>query len=295
MPPTNAPILAEQLAGQIVEHVQTERLERGARLTERHLAALLNVSRSPVRGALQLLEKRGLVRRDSDGGYFTARSPSRIRLVHKPIISKEETLYLQIAEDRLSGRIPEKVTENSLIRTYKATRGEIVRILRRAAEEGWAERHAGHGWSFLPVLTSPEVYQQSYRFRMLIEPQGILEPTFQLNRAALLRSREQQQMMIDGNGLRLSPAALFVIGSRFHETLIRCSGNSFLIDALERINRLRRLIEYRKLVDRASWLKRCREHIQLVDILLEGNREAASEFLRNHLEAGAKAKVEDRL
>jgi hypothetical protein len=78
---------------------------------------------------------------------------------------------------------------------------------------------------------------------MLIEPQGILEPTFQLDRAALLRSREEQQLMLDGNGLRLSPAALFVIGSRFHKTLIRCSGNTFLIDALERINRLGRLID----------------------------------------------------
>jgi DNA-binding GntR family transcriptional regulator len=295
MRPTNAPILAEQLAGQIVEHVQTERLERGARLTERHLASLLNVSRSPVRGALKLLEERGLVRRDSDGGYFTAREPGRLKLAHKPIISKEETLYLRIAEDRLSGLIPEKVSENSLMRLYKAGRGEVVRILWRAAEEGWAERLAGHGWSFLPVLTSPEVYQQSYRFRMLIEPQGILEPTFQLDRAALLRSREQQQLMIDGDGLRLSPPALFAIGSRFHETLIRCSGNSFLIDALERINRLRRLIEYRKLVDRASWLQRCREHIKLVDILLEGDREAAAAYLRQHLEAGARAKVEDRV
>jgi DNA-binding GntR family transcriptional regulator len=294
MPPTNASILAEQLAGQIVEHVQTERLERGARLTERHLAALLNVSRSPVREALKLLEKRGLVRRDDHGGYFTARNSSRLKLIHKPIISKEETLYLRIADDRLSGRIPEKVTENSLIRMYKASRGEVVRILWRADEEGWAERLAGHGWSFLPVLTSPEAYHQSYRFRMLIEPAGILEPTFQVDRAALLRSREQQQLLINGDGLRLSPAALFVIGSRFHEALICCSGNSFLIDALKRINRLRRLIEYRKLVDRPSWLQRCREHIQLVDILLEGDRVAAAEFLRWHLKAGAKAKVEPR-
>jgi len=283
--------LVERLARQIVEHVRIERLAPGTRLTERALAERFNVSRSPIRAALKLLEKRRLIRRERDNGYLTALAAGRARTPPAPIIGKDEALYLKIAEDHVSGRIPGKVTENALMRTYRLPRGALVRILRRAAEEGWAERLPGHGWTFLPVLTSPEAYAQSYRFRILIEPAGILEPTFRIERDVLLRCRKEQQSLVDGEGLRLPPAALFAIGSRFHETLIRCSGNPFLIDALERINRVRRLIEYRKIVDRARWLSRCREHVELVDILLEGDRARAATFLRRHLEAGAKDKT----
>jgi DNA-binding GntR family transcriptional regulator len=283
--------LVEQLVARIIEHVRTERLEPGARLTERALAETFNVSRSPIRSALQILEKRKLVRRERANGYTTALAAVRKKAPPVPIVGKEEALYFRIAEDHVSGRIPGKVTENALMRTYRLPRGELVRILRRAAQEGWTERLPGHGWMFLPVLTSPEAYAQSYRFRILIEPAGMLEPDFQIDRDVLLRCRHEQQSVVDGEGLRLSPAALFVIGSRFHETLIRGSGNPFLIDALERINRVRRLIEYRKIVDRTRWLARCREHIQLVDILLDGDRAAAAAFLRKHLEAGAEDKT----
>jgi DNA-binding GntR family transcriptional regulator len=282
--------LAEELAGRIAEHIRFQRLAAGTRLPERMLAELFNVSRSPIRRALQVLETRRVVRRERRNGYVIAIDAAKARPSHEPAIGRDEALYLKIADDHLCGRVPAKVSENALMRTYRLRRGEIVRLLRRAAEEGWAERLPGHGWAFLPVLATPEAYAQSYRFRILIEPAGILEPGFALDRPALLRCRDHQQALVDGEGLLLSPAALFAAGSRFHELLIGFSGNPFLIDALQRINNVRRLIEYKKIVDRARWLARCREHIELIDILLQGDRATAADFLRRHLEAGSKAK-----
>lgn len=281
--------LASHLASRIAGYISHEGLAPGTRLPERKLAGLFNVSRSPIRDALKLLSTRRIVRSTNEGGYCVERDVGDADLLAPD--PDDEALYLAIADDHLSGTLAEKVSENALMRRYGLRRGALVRVLHRAAEEGWVERCPGHGWAFLPVLTSPQAYLQSYRFRILIEPAGLLEPTFLLDRAALLRCRAQQQEVVETQGRGLPPPALFAIGSHFHTVLIRCSQNAFLIDALERVNRLRRLIEYRKIVDLQTWLARCREHIDLIDLVLDGNRAAAADFLRRHLEHGAAAKA----
>jgi DNA-binding GntR family transcriptional regulator len=133
------------------------------------------------------------------------------------------------------------------------------------------------------VLTSLQAYEDSYRFRLLIEPAAILEPRFALNRPALERCREQQQWLIDGGIWDVSDAKLFELNSGMHETIIECSQNSFFIDALKRIDRVRRLIDYRQMLDRESAIGRCREHVHLLDLLLADKRNEASEFMRQHL------------
>jgi DNA-binding GntR family transcriptional regulator len=170
-----------------------------------------------------------------------------------------------------------------MLRRYGLTGARLARILRRISNEGWIERLPGHGWAFLPVLTSLEAYEDSYRFRLLIEPAAILEPRFTLNRTALERSREQQQWLVDGRIWQVSDAKLFELNSGMHQAIIECCQNSFFIDALRRIDRVRRLVEYRQTLNRHSAIDRCREHIELLDLLLAEKRVEASEFMRRHL------------
>jgi DNA-binding GntR family transcriptional regulator len=283
--------LPEKLTGQIVEYIHAEGLQLGDRLPERKLARHLRVSRSPIRAALGLLKEKSVVRHESGRGFLIASLPTDRQLVALKNATRDplEDIYLKIAEDHLAGNLSDRMSENALMRRYALQRGQLGRILDRAAEEGWAERRPGHGWTFLPVLKSAQDYEEAYRFRILIEPAGILEPTFRLDRPALEQCRAQQQALVD-NGHFIPAFDLFTMGSHFHEVLIQCSGNFFLIDALLRLNRLRRLIEYRGLSDRTDWLSRCREHIQLADMLLDGDRPAAADFLRKHLQGGAAAK-----
>lgn len=276
--------LITQLANQIVEHMRSEGLGESERLTERKLAELFRVSRSPVRGALRLLEEAGIVRPTERGGFVIAKPEGMLpAALEASSTDDDEQVYFQIADDRLNGRLPERITENELLRRYGLTRGRLTRILRRVANEGWIERLPGHGWAFLPVLTSLQAYEDSYRFRLLIEPAAILEPRFTLNRPAIERCREQQQWLIDGGIWEVSDAKLFELNSGMHETIIECSQNSFFIDALKRIDRVRRLIDYRQMLDRESAIGRCREHVHLLDLLLADKRVEASEFMRQHL------------
>jgi DNA-binding GntR family transcriptional regulator len=162
--------------------------------------------------------------------------------------------------------------------------------LRRITQEGWIERLPGHGWQFLPMLDSDAAYDQGYRMRILLEPAAILEPTYRLDQDGLTRCRAEQQALVDGAIGRASPAQLFDANARLHETIAAACGNAFILEALRRLNRLRRLMEYGKAVDRSAAARRCREHLTLIDLLLADQREAAADFMRLHLRDAAREK-----
>ncbi|WP_295465035.1 GntR family transcriptional regulator [uncultured Pseudomonas sp.] len=275
--------LASRLIPDILTYIASHQLAVGTRLPERALAERLRVSRSPVRSALQQMADRALLDRHPEGGFAVAAAALAATPPAREEVSASERLYLAIAQDRIDGELPLRISENELLRRYPITRGQLADILRRIVQEGWAERLPGYGWSFVEGLTSPDAYEQSYSFRLLIEPAGIREPGFALDADALRRCRDEQALLVAGQVFEASPAEIFDANTRLHETIARCSGNAFILDALRRLNRLRRLIEYRKSVDREQALRRCQEHLQLIDLLLDDRREEAAAFLTQHL------------
>ena len=183
------------------------------------------------------------------------------------------------------------VTENELMRRYGVTRSQLAGILRRMSHEGWVERLPGHGWAFIATLSSGETYGQGYRFRLLLEPAALLEPGYRLDETALRRCQSEQQALVGGAVHHVSPAQIFDANTHLHETIAGFSGNLFVRDALHRLNRVRRLMEYRKAIDRDQAERRCREHLTLIDLLLSDQREAAADFLRLHLRNALREKA----
>lgn len=251
-------------------------------LPERLLAEELRVSRSPIRGALKALAASGILSFTPGEGYVIE-APNR-RIDFDRSGSDDEATYLAIASDRIGGRLPERISESELMRRYGLSRANALKILSRIASEGWIERLPGNGWAFPPMLTSKDAYRQSFRFRLINEPAAILEPTFILNESALVACREQQKALIAGDIHHASPADLFEMNSHLHEAILECSNNSFIIDSVKRINRLRRLMELGNRVERATTVVFCHEHIQVLDLLLEDRRRDASDALRLHLD-----------
>lgn len=286
--------IADTLAAGIKQYIADENLAAGAHLAERALAERFHVSRSPIRAALRRLADQGVMElRPDDGKYVVsgsgARPDSPLPAVAQHENDDADKVYFAIAEARLNGELPERVTENELGRRYPVSRSQLAAILRRMAQEGWIERLPGHGWRFLPILTSASTYDQGYRFRIVVETAAILEPGFQLDAAALKRCEAQQIALLERIEVA-SPAEIFDANTRLHETIAACSGNAFFVESLRRLNSLRRLFEYRKSVDRASAGRRCREHVELIQLLLAGRRQEASDFIRRHLSDAAREK-----
>lgn len=282
--------LVSQLIPNILMYISSHGLEVGTRLPERALAERLRVSRSPVRSALKAMAIQNLLDAHPEGGYVVASAALDATPQAQEEVSATERIYLEIAKDRLEDQLPLKVTENELMRRYQVTRSQLADILRRCVQEGWAERLPGYGWEFVEGMTSPAAYAQSYRFRLLIEPAGILEPSFKVDEFRLSICREEQELLAKGRVFEASPAEIFDANTRLHETIASCSGNAFIVDSLRRLNRIRRLMEYQKAVDREQTLRRCKEHLQLIDFLLAGKIQEAAAFMTVHLTTAAREK-----
>jgi DNA-binding GntR family transcriptional regulator len=282
--------LDTSIPARIVELIQAEGWPAGSHLPAQRLADRLRVSRSPINDALELLHSKGLVHREPNRGYFVAQpfeQPAHrlLEAVGLAGADDDQPLYLRIAEDRLSGRLPDEFTETLLRKTYGASQGEIDAVLSRIAGEGWAEKKPGYGWAFSPMLTTPDSLLQSYRMRLALEPAALLEPGYWLEPAVIARLRTVEQHLLAGGIETDSALQLHDRGVRFHEALVEASGNAFFIDTIRRVNRVRRLLSYRSMRDRKRYKEHARQHLRLLQLLESNRNTEAADEMREHLQS----------
>lgn len=283
--------LPNKIARRLLQDVASGSLAAGDHVRAQQVANRYGVSRTPVRDALDLLEGKGLLKRHPNRGYFvTDEIPARINEWLQDGQTAHGDDYQRLADDWLVDRLPEEATEQFLRQHYGWTKAKVNDLLVRAAREGWAERKEGYGWRFLPVAKTAEAFDEIYRFRMAIEPAAMLEPSFELDRKVLREQRRIQERMLDLDISVVPGETLLENGSLFHEELIKLSGNPFFLMSLQRVNRMRRLMEYRAEINRDRLTEECSEHLEIISLLEAGDVVDASYRLRRHLNDALKRK-----
>lgn len=281
-------MIDRSIATQIVELIKTEGLDAGAHLPAQMLADRLRVSRSPVNEALALLHEKGILTREKNRGFFVAKPVvepladvvGELGLAETDLVT---SVYFQIADDRLKGELPDEFSEQLIRNRYSLTSAQLTTVLGRIAQEGWAERKPGYGWQFSPMLTTPDSLLKSYRLRLALEPAALLEPGYRLERKVLERCRDVEKHLLAG-GIETDTAdQLHDRGVRFHESLVEASGNSFFIDTIRRVNRVRRLLSYRSMQHRERYVEHAKQHLHLLELLERERNEEASVMMRAHL------------
>lgn len=273
--------LRTELRRQILTSLRVRRVEIGQHVPEKAFASF-GTSRGPIRGALADLASQGILEYRSNKGYFVADLASA-GPVDETAVGEEERVYRTIAADRLRGTLGETITANEIMRRYDATKSVVLRTFGRIEREGWAERRAGRGWTFTAIVDTADAYREIYEVRRTIEPAGILSEGHRTDNEALMRSREQQCFILDTGLVTLDQAELFAIQTEFHLKVMEMSGNRFFVQTLQRLNSLRRLATYRQERDRDRVQMQCRQHVEIIDALLDGDRPAAADLMRNHL------------
>lgn len=284
---TQANDFQARLANQVASYISTKALPAGSHLPEQFLSEQFHVSRTPVRAALSLLASQGVIEHRPNRGYFTRKDGSRLDPAELPM-SDEERVYLRIASDRMSRELPDQVSEADLLRRYNAARSVVNRALQRLLREGLVEKRPGRGWAFAPVVDSEEAHDESYRFRLSIEPAALLESTFRLDKERAARSRAMHETLLSGTAREISAIDLFEMNAEFHEMLAASSGNRFFVQAVKQQNRLRRFANYRWVYGPSRPIEACREHLTILDALESGDRFWASNLLRKHLEISSR-------
>lgn len=278
--------LQEGLIERIHQLVRSDGVRPGERLNEKQLAERLNVSRSPVRAALDVMASRGLVvRRPHRGVELVALPPANDAHTATPERSDEDLLVL-IAADRNRMALGDEFSESELMQSYGVSRALLRGTLEKLADLGMVGRKPGYGWRFLTSWNA-EIRRESYRFRMTVEPAAIMEPGFALAEGWAEQMRRQHEASLSQPWTAFSSVALFEMNASFHEGIANGSGNRFFVEAVRRQNRLRRFANY-------NWrhgFERVRanhaEHMAILDPLEAGDRELAALMMRRHLEAAS--------
>ncbi|MBE9639626.1 GntR family transcriptional regulator [Salipiger mangrovisoli] len=275
--------LAQKISNRVIREIAEGHYNAGDRLTTQSIADRYGVSRTPVRSALGLLADQGILGQVPNRGYFVSRTipDGALTATNQDELTRE---YQSLAEDWIRDRIPEEMTELALRERYSWTKVRTQELLGRAQREGWAERKEGYGWRFLPVAKTPEAFDQIYRFRIANEPVAMLEPTFKIDFRKLAELREVQEKLVHADPATMPNETILQHGADFHESLVAMSGNPFFLIALERVNRMRRLMEYRARVDRGRLANECGEHLEILTLLEQERISEASARLRRHLE-----------
>jgi DNA-binding GntR family transcriptional regulator len=276
---------AEHLAGLIMAHARREGMKAGDRLIEQRLADALDLSRAPIRLGLKALEAAGLARGEPNRGFVLTKNPtSGAAQPALAAVRRAEQVYATIAGDVLASRLPADVTEAELMRRYDLSRAELQRLLDRIAAEGWIARLPGYGWRFAETVSSPEAQFQAAAFRAVIEPAAIAQPDYALAPEVIARLRERQQRILDGEFEKMTIGEIYQSGCDFHEEIIRGAGNPFFVEALKRVNSIRRLFAYRSFANRDGMRRHVREHLRLLDLLEARRCVEAAELMTKHLQ-----------
>ena len=235
------------------------------------LESSTGIRRNRLEGMLKLLAASGIVTKDAQG-WATTGEP----YVH------DTAKWEALAATRRA--------EADLMRRYEVGHGLLNRVLQRMATDFVIERNPGHGWRFAPVLKSDDAETDSYRFRMIIEPAGLLEPGYTLDRARAQLLRRDHEAIIATPRNKLSRIRLFhffAMNAEFHELIAAGSGNGFLLQAVQQQNRLRRLLIYRWPYPLERMVESCIEHMDLLTAIEKGDMKRASTLMYRHLDVAS--------
>ncbi len=284
---SNPSRLHRDLSARIAALIRDGGLEPGTRLAEVALAVQLGVSRTPVRAALVLLAEHGLAVRAGRGFVVGGSDAAPAALAPEPDPDPER-LALTIARDRVTGALPDRVTEADLMRRYQVRRPLLHRVLRQLADVAVVARSPGQGWQFLPALEDAAAREESYRWRMLVEPAAILQPGYALPPAWLADMRERHRRMLAEPWRPTASLAFYEMNAAFHDGLAAGAGNRYLLAAVQQQNRLRRLLNYEwgfgSDAARADRVQvSCREHLEILDRIEDSDMDVAAALLRRHI------------
>ncbi|MFN7025804.1 MAG: GntR family transcriptional regulator [Pseudorhizobium sp.] len=286
-----APRLNEQITSELERHILSGSLQRGLRLVEAAIAEQFGVSRAPVRGAFRRLEQKGLIVRDSTGGFSVshrASTPSNDQPVRlDPIHSAAtwEAIYAEVSREAVSHAAfgAWRLIETDLAESYQVSRTVIREVLARLEHVGIVRKEDGYRW-LLPEL-SPVRIRELYDMRRVLEPVALAEAADNAPPDLLVEMREELEAARDGSDM-ISPDEFGRLERRLHVGLLSFARNQTLISTLQRFHAL--LVTNAHLYDTTRSVfgpdPFVQEHLDIVTALERGNVSTACKLLQVHMD-----------
>lgn len=279
-----------RLAQRLIEAAAGRGWPVGHRVTEEECAGILEVSRTPARAALRLLEGLGVVGSRRGRGFVLLRAGADLAGIAPSAPEPAEAqVRAALIRDRLDGRIRMVQSQADLVRRYAVGLPTLQRVLSRMEQEGLVA-HEGWRWSFAPTLETRQSRRDSYQMRLLLEPASLLLPGLKVNTGLMQVLLAEHEAFLDSQGeTTWDPVRIFDLDARFHEALAGFCSNPFVRTIIRQQNALRRFLEVGSYGDHGRVRAWCREHLLIMQTLLAGDAGRASDLMREHLLRAADA------
>jgi len=274
-----------ELAQKILDIASERGMSPGERLAEQAVASLCNVSRTPVRKALQILAERGLVTVDVDGGYLLVADPVTMpRLDEEESGEEESEIRSAILRDLAAGRIVETQTVAGLQRRYSARRQSVQNALIKLSEENLAERAAGQQWTLKQFAIGADAAAKSYEFRLATEPLALTLPEFKRDIPAMTSLRQSMLILKSMPENDFDRRLFERTDYDFHMLVAKGCGNPFMGEALSNHHRRRRALPPSAHVNSYRLMQSNLEHIQILEQIERGQMDLAANLMRVHIQ-----------
>lgn len=275
--------LQQDLLIKVVAKLKVEQAKVGDSLNESLMAQQFEVSRTPLRAVLAYMSTLGITKAVPYKGFVLQVDAQSIEIAGDQEEPRQEQLYLRLLIDLFFGEIEAAFSEKELQERYQANRGEVQSVLRLLENDCILRRSPGYKWYLDGVLNTLERHSESYRFRLIFEPAGLLEPSWTLDLNGLENCRDRHVKAIQ-NPKSVTSSELFRLSADFHELLAACSGNRFLLGNMQQHNRMRKASDLVSMHFQSSVSKSCQRRLEIINLLLEGNNLEASNKLTQLLE-----------
>ncbi len=273
-----------KLARKITEIVLERGFAQGDHLPESTLSEACGVSRTPIRSALKLLENNEIVQRRDEGGYFLHVSPERLTADGLSELKEmEDNLAARILSDRAERRITDVQSVSALVRRYDAPRSSVLNALKILSSDGIVTQLPGRAWAFQPILDTANALNDSFAFRLALEPQAITAPGFRMDSQKTGLLRQQLEEFLERPDGALSATAFLHLDCAFHSFVAESSGNRFAKGALLAHQRLRLSTQKNHSIPDFRLRQSLEEHLDILDSLERSQLQLAADQMVVHL------------
>ncbi|MDQ0393886.1 GntR family transcriptional regulator [Labrys monachus] len=272
------------LVRRLLSYIVSEGLAEGAHLAEQTLADALQVSRTPIRKALMDLAREGIVQSEARRGYFLAR-PARSLFAASldfPALT-EDDIFDRIAIDHLDGELPDLFSKRDVVTRYDVSTRLAERAIQALVDEKVIVQDQPGSWKFNPFMLTAEASIASYAYRLAIEPNILLLPSFEVRRDLIRACRDEHIRFLTLRPAERTARLAFKVDVSFHESIATCGGNHFFHSSVVQHNRMRQLLEYRDSFDEERMLVWLKEHLDIMEAVAARDLAEASDLMRTHL------------
>ncbi len=295
--PKKAPPLYQSVHTCLEEKIFDRGIPEGSVIKEGPLATVFGISRAPVRRALKMLEKAGVIKPAKGQGFVVGNiaagiilSPQELQAILQDHLNSEvvrsaawENIYESVRLD-VSNCLPfgtYRISETIACEHFSVGRTALREALGKLQDQALLEKSNRSHWIAGP-LTARDVHE-AFEVRRLLEPEALAQSAGGVDKKVLIDMRDKVKKVMAKIDIS-PPEAVEDIENDLHQVLLRNTRNRRLKDAIDR-NQLPFIVNrvFRQNFGLKPDLSAMQDHIEILDQLLRNQLDVARSILEVHL------------